>query len=221
MFFSDPQDIERIAKNSGTTIFALPRNVSVNIKNALILTPEKDKKSISLEQVRDLLSLLNSRPSSNQFILINPADALRPEAENALLKHLEEPSPKHHFVLITDDPTKLLPTIRSRAHLYYLRQNAPLDQPPVADEKTLALAKELLVATPRTLPAIAEKIARLKPTPRLKALEIITTTIDLAEKSYFKTKNPAFLKKLPKLFTLHHNLDQNGHVKLHIVADLC
>ena len=39
--------------------------------------------------------------------------------------------------------------------------------------------------------------------------------------SYFATKNPAFLKKLPKLLTLHDNLKQNGHIKLHLIADLC
>ena len=36
-----------------------------------------------------------------------------------------------------------------------------------------------------------------------------------------ETNNPQFLKKLPKFIDLHDNLSKNGHIKLHIVADLC
>jgi len=42
------------------------------------------------------------------------ADSLNAEAANAFLKTLEEPPPHVHFILVTDHPEKLLPTIVSR-----------------------------------------------------------------------------------------------------------
>jgi DNA polymerase-3 subunit delta' len=45
---------------------------------------------------------------------VRPADTLHPAAANALLKTLEEPPPHTLIVLVTDQPARLLPTIRSR-----------------------------------------------------------------------------------------------------------
>jgi len=46
--------------------------------------------------------------------IVRRADELTVQAANALLKTLEEPQQKTHFVLITSRPTRLLDTIRSR-----------------------------------------------------------------------------------------------------------
>ena len=50
------------------------------------------------------------------MFLIREANALQGPAANALLKTLEEPPPRTHFVLATCAPEQLLPTIRSRCH---------------------------------------------------------------------------------------------------------
>jgi len=47
-------------------------------------------------------------------VLVNPADSLNLAAANALLKVLEEPPLNTVFVLVSDQPRRLLPTIRSR-----------------------------------------------------------------------------------------------------------
>lgn len=49
-----------------------------------------------------------------RFFLIEEATSLQDAAANALLKTLEEPPPRTHFVLCTTAPENLLPTIRSR-----------------------------------------------------------------------------------------------------------
>ena len=51
------------------------------------------------------------------MILIEGADRANDQAQNALLKALEEPPPRQMFVLVADEPGRLLPTIRSRAQL--------------------------------------------------------------------------------------------------------
>jgi hypothetical protein len=49
-----------------------------------------------------------------RVILIEGADRANEQIQNALLKALEEPAPRQMFVLVADEPARLLPTIRSR-----------------------------------------------------------------------------------------------------------
>lgn len=118
-------------------------------------------------------------------------------AQNAFLKTLEEPKDFCHFVLITEQPTALLPTILSRAQVFFLRTENPLDTAPAAKEKIMALAKRLVAASPKDLPEIALEITKSKTEPRATALAVTSTTIELLYKSYFKTGNQKFLTKLP------------------------
>ncbi len=52
--------------------------------------------------------------ADRRIVLIEDADAASEQAQNALLKALEEPNPRQMFVLTATDPGRLLPTIRSR-----------------------------------------------------------------------------------------------------------
>ena len=50
-----------------------------------------------------------------RVILVEGVDRANEQTQNALLKALEEPTSRHMFVLVADEPTRVLPTIRSRA----------------------------------------------------------------------------------------------------------
>jgi DNA polymerase-3 subunit delta' len=52
--------------------------------------------------------------------VIHPAEALNVSAANALLKNLEEPPPRTHFLLVSHRSHALLPTIKSRCRLLSL-----------------------------------------------------------------------------------------------------
>ena len=118
MFFDNIDDVVRIASQCGTSIFVMPKSQSVEIKNAIVLQPE-GKTVITIEQVRSVINRLNVKQYNNQFIIIRPAELLQLEAANALLKSLEEPGDKVHFILVTDSPSTLLPTIcRGRRCIY-------------------------------------------------------------------------------------------------------
>ncbi|HEX2766521.1 MAG TPA: hypothetical protein VHR55_07810 [Candidatus Limnocylindria bacterium] len=52
--------------------------------------------------------------ADRRVVVIERADAASEHIQNALLKVLEEPTPRHTFVLVAAEPTRLLPTIRSR-----------------------------------------------------------------------------------------------------------
>jgi DNA polymerase III delta prime subunit len=53
--------------------------------------------------------------ASRRVVLIERADRASEPMQNALLKALEEPTDRHGFILVADEPARLLPTIRSRA----------------------------------------------------------------------------------------------------------
>jgi DNA polymerase III delta prime subunit len=53
--------------------------------------------------------------SERRVVLIEGIDRAGEQIQNALLKVLEEPAPRQMFVLVADEPSHLLPTIRSRA----------------------------------------------------------------------------------------------------------
>ena len=80
--------------------------------------------SIKIEQVRDAIDSAVYRPfeGRRRVTILEQADALVIQAQNALLKTLEEPLPASVFVLVTSRPDTLLPTVRSRcAHLRFGR----------------------------------------------------------------------------------------------------
>lgn len=109
-----------------TTARAVPQMAAGAYPYLHILTPDEDKKTISVEQVRQKISTLSLTAEGWRVVIIDSADELHLNAANALLKTLEEPNSKTVLVLISHNPSRLLPTIISRCRQYRLR---PLDRP--------------------------------------------------------------------------------------------
>ena len=220
MFFNSTDEIVNIASKVGTTIFVIPKDEKVEIKGALVLQPE-EKSVITIEQVRNILSRINNRQTKDVFILVRPADLMNDAAANALLKSLEEPNEKIHFVLVTDSPSKILATILSRAEIYFLKTDKDFNKLVSVDEKDKDLAKRLLAAKPSELVDIAEEIAKKKDGVRNYAMDILGIAIEMLYKSYFLTEKEVFIRKLPKFLAAYDAISRNGHVKLQIVSNLC
>lgn len=217
MFVDNVKQIAEVASKNGTSVFVVPPSIDVEIKNALVLAPE-EKSVITIEQVREVLARLAVKQTSDVYVVIRPAEALGEEAANAMLKNLEEPGEKVHFVLVTNAPSQLLTTILSRAAIYFLR--VPPKEGIDADVKVKDIAKRLMVAKPGDLPALAEEITKKKDGVRSHALLVVGTAIEMLYKSYFITGKDVFIRKLPKFLACYEALSNNGHVKLHLVADL-
>ena len=104
---------------------------------------------IKIEQIRalsDFITLTTHR-SGHRVLVIRPAEAMQPAAANALLKTLEEPPPSTVILLVSDQPARLLPTIRSRCC------HVPLPMPDRA--AALAWLREQGVEDPETALAAA------------------------------------------------------------------
>ncbi|MBX9925623.1 MAG: DNA polymerase III subunit delta' [Hyphomicrobiaceae bacterium] len=109
----------------------------------------KDKRfasSITIDEVRRLRQFLSLGAEEGLWrtVIIDTADDMNPNAANAVLKSLEEPPPRTVFMLLTSEPGRLLPTIRSRCRLLPLL--------PLADADLRAAVTDALEAEDATVP---------------------------------------------------------------------
>ncbi len=82
--------------------------------DVIIERPERGR--IRIERIRFLQSFFRYAPVEGRFrvIIIDDAHLMNRQAQNALLKTLEEPPPGRILILVTARPFLLLPTVRSR-----------------------------------------------------------------------------------------------------------
>ncbi|MBK8976856.1 MAG: AAA family ATPase [Planctomycetes bacterium] len=81
----------------------------------VVALPE-DRQDIPVDAIRELSAVLERAPveAGARVALIDPADRLNEQGQNALLKTLEEPGAATFLLLATSRPEALLETIRSR-----------------------------------------------------------------------------------------------------------
>lgn len=84
----------------------------------VVRTPP-DKRVISIDLVRDVLAEFAYRPyeGRRRVVIVDGAEALTPQAANALLKTLEEPPPHSSWILVAESTSRLLPTVISRCRI--------------------------------------------------------------------------------------------------------
>ena len=226
MFFDNFENFRSLAEKTNFSIFVLENFINLEKfykalpKTTLFLKPDEKTGKISVEKVREFSELTNSCETEKRFFVVENAETMNDAAANAFLKNLEEPKENNYFILLVQNLSALLPTIRSRASVYIQKLENPLEKPPATDEKVKAFAKKLIVAKPDELLKLATEISNKKDNSRSLALNVIGTAIEIIYKSFFKTGNEKLLKKLPNLLELYSNIENNGHIKLHFVADM-
>lgn len=108
-----------------------------------LITIEKDGKTIKVETVREkLVKELSIKPfkGNKKIVIIDGADAMGVEAQNAILKSIEEPPSYALIILVCENAAKLLSTIHSRCitirfnplhsndiHSYFSQMNVPAE----------------------------------------------------------------------------------------------
>ncbi len=104
------------------------------------VTLPDDKASISVEAVRFIKNSAQSVPVEGElkFYIIRHADKMTVQAQNALLKILEEPPSFVVFILISENINLLLSTIRSRACAFRMQK---FDDDELAEYVTKAFPK--------------------------------------------------------------------------------
>ena len=125
-------------------------NIGSNHPDILVVEPTGTSKIIKVDQIRELKNFLETSSHSfgKRIIILDSAEDLRAASANAILKGLEEPPKDVLFLLLSDRPKAVLPTISSRAQT--IRLNKPSKEQSLAwlctelniglDEATLVLA---------------------------------------------------------------------------------
>lgn len=112
-------------ENKGSTSAPLPcgrcdncrRIYDGNYPDIKILAKNKDKATLGVEAVKDFREdmFLSSTESEHKIYFIDDAECMTPEAQNALLKVLEEPPKSVTIILLAKECDRILTTIKSRA----------------------------------------------------------------------------------------------------------
>lgn len=140
-----------------------------------ILEPEAEGKAIRVDQVREMTTQVqkSAQLGGYKVVIIWPAEALNINAANALLKTLEEPEPLTQFILVSDQPSSLPATLRSRCQIWSVK-------PPSLDQGKAWLKPQL---TPEQNPEMLLKAAGGRP---LHALKLATPAAE--ERRYLLTQ---------------------------------
>ena len=170
------------------------------------LDSDASRDSIGIDAIREVRNFLWQRPntSARRTLIIDNAELLTTEAQNALLKITEEPPASSLLVLITSDIESILPTILSRLPKIYF---GPVGEKMITEwlmEKNNMPKTKALMFGKRSLgkPGIAWRMLNDK---------VFNENLELAEK-FLKTSPIArrdFIKKLidPDDFSLRTFLD--------------
>ncbi|MGP6090087.1 DNA polymerase III subunit delta' [Antarctobacter jejuensis] len=91
---------------------------------------------IRVQEVRKLNSFfgLSAADGGRRVVIVDSADEMNPQAANALLKMLEEPPARTTLLLLSHQPGRLLPTIRSRCRTLRLAPLGPEDMAAALDQ---------------------------------------------------------------------------------------
>ncbi len=92
------------------------RMESRQVESVKVVEPEGA--TIKIDQAHSILSFLSLRRLGRaRVVIIRHAQLLNPQAANALLKVIEEPPAETFFILLAEEFSQLLPTLRSRCQV--------------------------------------------------------------------------------------------------------
>ncbi len=121
--FSGPEDLGK-----STIAFAFAKNMQGDNEGGFnsdlhVLQREEEKKSISIDEVRAFIKMMNMSSFSGSYKvgIIKEADYLSEEAKSALLKTLEEPEDMVVIILLVSDLNSLPSTIVSRSQVLHFQ----------------------------------------------------------------------------------------------------
>lgn len=116
-----------------------------------------ENKAIGIATIKELIDWAAKKPfqAEHKLAIILNSESLTPEAQNSLLKTLEEPSPNTLICLVTSNPASLLNTILSRGKLTFLQDEYNLD----LDPKQQSRVAEFITGNMITKLAIVDQIS--------------------------------------------------------------
>lgn len=111
----------------------IAKEAAINIIDKEVYKPYADiieckiadkKKSISVEQIRQIIEESNRKPyeGNKKVIILHNSDKMTIQAQNAFLKTIEEPPEGVYILLLCENQEKILDTIKSRCQIHRLKK---------------------------------------------------------------------------------------------------
>jgi len=121
------------------------------LTETIVISSKTESESIGIDEIRNLKHFLYSKPvnSLKRIAIIDGADKLTNQAQNAILKISEEPPETGLIIMVLENTDSLLPTLQSRFHKIYFGR------------ATSRKIKDYLMKTFRIVDKEATKIASL------------------------------------------------------------
>ena len=139
-----------------------------------LLSLEPEGVQIRVDRVREAIAFGAGRPyeSARRVVRVSRAELLGVEAMNAVLKTLEEPGSRLHWILATRHPERLLPTVRSRCLALRVASASPGDRARAWQESGLTEedAEDLAVLAPdSSSDSVTDGVERLEELRRFRS----------------------------------------------------
>lgn len=100
-----------------------PDLIVIENGNPIAAAVKKDRTTIPVEDIREMIRLcgIHSTNGNMRVVLILEADRMTAQAQNCLLKTLEEPPENICIILVTDHPESLMATVVSRCRIIRMK----------------------------------------------------------------------------------------------------
>jgi len=166
------------------------------------------EKSIGIDSARKIKTLSETRPLNGKYkvVIVWEAERLTLQAQNALLKLLEEPAEYFCLVLVTSNQCKLLGTVRSRCKKISLKRVKKEEQPTEDIKELIKL----------TNCSVGEKITAADQLPKDRQLLLEWFATCIGQLRFYLKKQPTRknLYNLTLFLYGHKLIKENVHTKL-------
>lgn len=138
-------------KEANKEILKFKKKLDISDFDINIIEPDP---SISIADIRNITHTVSRKAvaGQNRLMVIKGMDSATNEAQNALLKLLEEPQKNLYLILIAQSTDKLLPTVQSRCQIIKITETGKT-------KKTAILAEILMLSPGEKLLFLSKKIS--------------------------------------------------------------
>lgn len=187
-----------------------------------------DTRALYVDQIRALRkdAVLLPNEANKKVYLVNHAGSMNTSAQNAILKLLEEPPTHTAFILVTENPIELLPTVRSRC--IEISVNAPRSDKSPEDNANADAFIKALSAGPLDLAAFSFSLESLEKNEFIDFIDSAAATITLLLRAQYTEGTGLLsgsdlmkiLRILDRAKTYFYNNVGLGHIAGMICAEL-
>ncbi|MEW6652064.1 MAG: hypothetical protein AB1394_01210 [Bacteroidota bacterium] len=179
-----------LAKLSKDTLDEIKTEIHKKARNSFYQINIENANSIKINSIREITKFVSLDVNANvmRFIIILDADLMSDEAQNALLKNLEEPPQGIYFILLTSKKEQLLPTIASRCRDITFE---PL---------SVYSVSQILIKQFGTEIIIADKVAKFSGGSVTQAIKLLEYDFELIQKKTISILRFSFANKYQAAF---------------------